>query len=153
MRKGQVLRIHPGQAGHLQLFSQFALAQKLSVLPGQSDQYFEASIEAYKKALVLAPMDRNIVLALAWSYDDMRRFSESSPLFARALELDPNSAQVIAAYASHLQIQGKLPEAKAEYEKAVKLGSHYAYLALGKMAEDARKTSTGTETDAPRSGR
>ena len=133
--------------------TQFALAQKLSVLPGQSDPYFEAAIEAYKKALALAPMDRNIVLALAWSYDDMRRFSESGPLFARALELDPNSAQVIAAYGAHLQLQGKLPEAKAEYEKAFKLGSYSAYLALGKMAEDARKNPTGAEADAPRSGR
>lgn len=133
--------------------TQFALAQKLSVLPGQSDQYFEASIEAYKKALALAPMDRNIVLALAWSYDDMRRFSESDPLFVRALELDPNSSQVIAAYGSHLQIQGKVSEAKTEYERAVKLGSYSAYLALGKMAEDARKTPTGSENDAPRIGR
>ena len=133
--------------------TQFALANLSSHLPEVQNRYLSESVEIYRKALELAPMDRNLVLAVAWSLDDMRRFSESDPLFQRALELDPQSYQVRASYAGHLELEGKLAEAIEEYKRARDLGSYSAILALERIAEASRKSRTGAENDAPKIGR
>ena len=131
----------------------YALATLSSHLPEVRQKYLTESIETYKQAIALAPRDRNLILGLAWTYDEIRQFSESAPLFQRALELDPNAALVRSAYAGHLEGQRRLVEAKREYEWARKHGSLSAYYALERLEKEARTQPTGGENDAPRLGR
>jgi tetratricopeptide (TPR) repeat protein len=131
----------------------FALAALSSHLPEVREKYLADSVETYKQALALAPMDRNIILGLCWTYDDMKRFSESIPLFQRALEIDPNSVQVRTAYAAHLGVQGKIEEAIKEYQKAASQGSVSAHLALKRIEAERSRQRRGDEDDAPRIGR
>ncbi len=131
----------------------YALALLSDHLPEVRDHYLAESVEIYKQALALAPMDRNLVLGLCWTYDDMWRFSDSAPLYQRALELDPNSGQVRASYAAHLEAQGRIEEATQEYQRAYETGSLPAYLALDRIAKERNTQHTGAENDAPRLGR
>lgn len=127
----------------------YALAMLSSHLPETRQKYIADSIETYKRAIELAPNDRNLILALAWTYDEIRQFSESAPLFKRALELDPNSAQVRSAYAAHLEAQGRVAEAKSEYEWARKYHSASAWAALERLDKESRTRRTAAERDAP----
>ncbi len=131
----------------------FALAAHSTHLPEARMRYLQESVEVYKRALELAPMDRNLLLGLCWTYDDMRLFSESAPLYQRALEIDPNSGQVRAAYAGHLEMQGRLEDAKKAYQLAVERGSLPAHLALERLSKERKIQRTGSENDAPKLGR
>jgi O-antigen ligase len=132
---------------------QFALAFLSSHLPEVREKYLAESVETYQRALALAPMDRNLVLGLAWTCDEMRRFAESEKLFQRALELDPNSSQVRSAYAGHLEMQGRIAEAVKEYERAAEMGAPSAYHALNRIRSAPKAPRTGAEDDAPKVGR
>jgi tetratricopeptide (TPR) repeat protein len=98
-------------------------------------------------------MDRNLLLLLGWTYDEMKRFDDSTPLFQRAREIDPNSVQVIAAHAAHLEALGKRDEAREEYQRAADRGSVAGYLALKRMETERNNPRTGAESDAPKLGR
>lgn len=131
----------------------FALATLSSHLPEVREKYLADSVETYKQALALAPLDRNLLLLLGWTYDEMKRFDDSTPLFQRAREIDPNSVQVIAANAAHLEALGKRDEAREEYQRAANLGSVSAHIALQRMEKERNTQRTGAENDAPRLGR
>lgn len=133
--------------------SLFAIATLSSHLPETREKCLAEAIETYQHAVALAPMDRNLLLGLGWAYDDLRRFSESDPVFQRALEIDPNSVQVRAAYAGHLEAQGRIEEAVLEYQKAHKQGSVSAEMALQRIEKERKTQRTGAENDAPRIGR
>jgi O-antigen ligase len=102
--------------------AQLALAL-LSTDPSVVNELSAASLAAYQKANELAPNDVFGVLATALALDNLARFSESEPLFERALKLDPNSAHVRYAYARHLQKRGELAEAEVQYQQSIKLGA------------------------------
>jgi O-antigen ligase len=131
----------------------FALASLSSHLPEVRERYLADSVETYQRALALAPMDRNLILGLCWTYDEMKRFPDSIPLFQRALEIDPNSMQVRAAYAAHLEAQGRIDDAVREYQKAADAGAPAAILALRRITAERHLQRTGAENDAPRIGR
>jgi O-antigen ligase len=131
----------------------FALASLSSHLPETREKYLAESVETYKQAIALAPMDRNLLLGLGWTYDEMKRYDDATPLFRRAREIDPNSLQVLAAYAAHLEAQGRLDEALEEYRRAANRGSIPAHIRIERIEKKRNDQPTGAEDDAPRIGR
>lgn len=117
--------------------AQVALAE-LSQEPGERELFYAESIASYEKALEAAPRDRNLMLCLGWSLDELKRFDESESWFQRALELDPKSAEVRWAYGTHLRLQGKLSEAEAQYRVAANLGSRPAEIGLDELQKGSR---------------
>jgi O-antigen ligase len=94
--------------------------------PAAKKAFWEKSLEAYQRALDLAPQDVLLVLVTGAALDALGRFDESAPLFARALQLDPKSIIVLTDYATHLHAQGRLLEAAEQYRQALQLGAGYA---------------------------
>ena len=86
-------------------------------------QLYEESLETYKRAMELAPLDVNYLLCLAWSLDALERFDEAESVFVRALKLDPNSERIHSSYAAHFHQQKKLEQAEVEYALAFKIGN------------------------------
>jgi Flp pilus assembly protein TadD/O-antigen ligase len=84
-------------------------------------QYTEAA-EAFAHGLQLFPQDTRLLLKMGRTLDNLGRFAEAAPYFERALAADPNSAQVHACLAVHLQMQGDVEKARALYHRAVALG-------------------------------
>jgi O-antigen ligase/cytochrome c-type biogenesis protein CcmH/NrfG len=114
--------------------TQAALA-RLSGDPTERERYFKESIAAYQNALALAPQDRAIMLRLASSLDALKRFDESEPFYQRALELDPNSADVHWARGAHYQARGDLQRAETSFRIAYKLGSPGARMRLEQLGK------------------
>ncbi len=114
----------------------------------ERERLINESIDAYQRALQLAPQDRNYVLALGWSLDALNRFEESEAVFKRAVALDPNSGNVRWAYAAHLHQRGKLDEAEAEYQRAYALGSGQAHDGLQRLKEDRKARQTDPTSPA-----
>ena len=102
--------------------SQVTLAMQATE-PAARTRLYEESIGSYRNAVELSPRDIRYVLCLAWSLDAIARFDEAEGIFARALQLDPNSNKVHSSYAAHFHQQGKLEQAEVEYEAAYKLGN------------------------------
>ncbi len=117
--------------------TQVALAT-LSGETAEQRRWYEESIVSYEKARALSPQDRNVILYLGWSLDALQRFAEAEPLFERALQLDPNAADVRWARAAHLHLQGKLAEAEIQYRAAAKLGSRPAELGLERLVNERK---------------
>jgi hypothetical protein len=111
----------------------------LATDPAEQRKFDEQSLEGYGKALALAPGNVNFVLALGAALDNLERFSESDPLFARALQLDPNGGATHARVANHLFFQAKYPEAAAEFRRAEKFGAWQAAQAGLKQIDAALK--------------
>ena len=127
----------------------FCLAEALSAQgdlatdPAAKEKFYNQSIESYTKALACAPGDVRLILALASALDGVRRFAESDPLFARALELDPKSGIAHNNVANHLLAQGKYPEAAVEYQKGIHFGAGDAGKAgLERIAEEQKANSS-----------
>ena len=91
--------------------------------PAERTRHYEDAIGSYRSALELSPRDVRYVLCLAWSLDAIGRFDEAEDVFARVLELDPNSNKVHSSYAAHFHQQGKLEQAEVEYAYAFKIGN------------------------------
>ena len=102
--------------------AQIALAN-LAETPADRTRLYEESIDTYKRAMELAPLDANYILCLAWSLDAIERFDEAESAYAHALELDPNSEKIHSSYAGHFHQQKKLEQAEAEYALAFKIGN------------------------------
>lgn len=101
----------------------------------KSEEHFLAAIAAYRDALKISPRDVRLWICEATAFDAMQRYADADPVFARALELDPNSANVQCAYAAHLFQQKRFAEAEAEYQKAFKNGSRTALYWIQRIAE------------------
>jgi tetratricopeptide (TPR) repeat protein len=104
--------------------------------PGERERLHEQAIGNFRKALELFPQEVNFVLSLGWSLDELKRFEESEPVFLRALELDPRSAQMQFHYAAHLHLTGRRAEAEALYKKAEAGGSQSATYGLQRLKEE-----------------
>jgi tetratricopeptide (TPR) repeat protein len=104
--------------------------------PGERERLHEQAIGNFRKALELFPQEENFVLSLGWSLDALKRFDESEPVFLRALELDPRSAQMMFHYAAHLHLTGRRAEAEALYKKAEAGGSQSATYGLQRLKEE-----------------
>jgi tetratricopeptide (TPR) repeat protein len=115
----------------------------------KSEEHILTAIAAYRNALKISPRDVRLWLCEATAFDALQRYADAEPLFVRALELDPNSANVQCAYAAHLFQQKRFAEAEAEYRKAEKLGSHTAEYWLQKIAEMQKAGQLGSANMQP----
>jgi O-antigen ligase len=118
----------------------------LTTDPAAKETFYTQSIESYRKALECAPGDVRFVLALVSALDGLQRFSESEPLLARALQMDHNGHGPHIAMASHLFLQGKYPEAAAEYQTSIRLGAWATGQAGLERIQEAVKGKGGGET-------
>lgn len=85
-----------------------------------------AAHEAYAEGLALFPQDVRLLLITAWSLDKLDCFEDAESLYAKAIELDPNSGIVWAYYGWHYEYIGLPVEALAHYRKAARLGCDIA---------------------------
>lgn len=110
-----------------ELYAAIAEAQltqgNLATEAAAKDKFFAQAIESYRQALEYAPRNVGYVLGLASALDLAERFAEADPIFARAMELDPNAGVTHTAFANHLVVQGKLDQAAAEYQIGFQLGA------------------------------
>jgi O-antigen ligase len=117
--------------------------------PAVQAKFDEKSVEAYSTALALAPGDVRFVLSLGRALDNLRRFSESDPLFDRALQLDPKGGATRCLVGHHYLEQGKLAEAESEFHLAFKLGDWEAAQAGLANVEKLQKEQSSTPSPPP----
>ena len=107
---------------------------------------------AYKKATEIDPTSPDGYASLATFYNTQKKFDEASAASAKAMELSSakGATDPIAAYNQGIILwnQSKIPEAKAQFQKAVELNpkmpdAHYwlgmAWVNEGKMAEGGKE--------------
>ena len=76
-------------------------------------------------------------------FDEIKRFDQSSALYRRAFELDPNSGKVFLAYGGHFHLQKKFDEAEVWYRKAWESGFGFmADLNIRRLDEDRKAAAT-----------
>ncbi|MEP6667763.1 MAG: O-antigen ligase family protein [Chthoniobacter sp.] len=120
---------------------------ELATDPQTKEKLFTEAAESYMAALAYAPGDVRTVLTVALALDELGRFSESEPLCARALELDPRGGATHISVGFHFVMEGKFAEAEAQF----RLGKQYG-AALGAQAgmnyieEEKKAKGGGTPT-------
>jgi len=128
----------------------FALATALSTQgdlisdPVAKEAFYTQAVESYRQEVAAAPGDVYALLALAQGLDTLKQFSESEPLFARAVELDPKGGFAHLAYGQHFFLQNKLAEAEAQFRQAGPLGAwEAAQTGLAQVQEKQREKAGG----------
>jgi len=101
-------------------------------------QQIEAMVDKLAERLKTTPDDVQGWTMLARSYTVLRRFGEAIPAYARAAELDPNNAGLLADYADAVaatQQTANNPRSMALLERALKADpNHFKALALAGSA-------------------
>jgi cytochrome c-type biogenesis protein CcmH len=101
-------------------------------------QQIEAMVDKLAERLKTTPDDVQGWTMLARSYTVLRRFNEAIPAYARAAELDPNNAGLLADYADAVaatQQTANNPKSMALIERALKADpKHFKALALSGSA-------------------
>ncbi len=114
--------------------------------PAERTKKYSESVDAYRKAVELAPRDTRLLLCLATSLDALQQFSEAATLYARTMEVDPHSIYAWWAYGMHLELQQKWDEAETAYRRSFELGGGAlmgggaAGVALDRIAELRKKS-------------
>jgi len=106
------------------------------------------SIELYKKAITL---DDSLAIAhsgLGYALTMMRKYDEAIDQAERALELEPNSADVISTYANLLIYTGRGEEAISFYKNAMRLNPKPPNVYLRNLAVALRDTGRYEEAIA-----
>jgi O-antigen ligase len=80
------------------------------------------AMQTFAKGLEHAPEDLQLLLKLARTLGNLRRFAEAEEVFRHALEADPNFGNVYAYYGYHYFMQHRLKRAEKLYRKAIELG-------------------------------
>jgi serine/threonine protein kinase/Flp pilus assembly protein TadD len=103
--------------------SKALLERVRNMWPGNSEVYmafgriargegrWEQSIAYYEQCLTLDPRNVGFLMEAAWTYTMLRRFPDALRLYDRALDILPNSLEIMAAKANIYQAQGMLQEA------------------------------------------
>jgi len=118
----------------------------LATDPALQEAFDKRALEGYREAVALAPGDVRFILALGRTLDNLRRFSDSDPIFARALVLDPNGGSTHASMGIHWIEEGKFTEAAAEYHLAEKFGAWQAAKAgLSRVEKELKAKGGGAQ--------
>src|SRR5215471_1339806 len=103
--------------------SKILLERVKNMWPGNSEVYWafgkiargegrwDQSIAYYEQCLTLDPRNVGFLMDAAWTYTMLRRFPDALRLYDRALDILPNSLEIMAAKANIYQAQGRLQEA------------------------------------------
>jgi len=104
----------------------------------------EESLEASKRCLELDPLDLVINIHMAWHHQFARQYEEAVDQCWKTNELHPNSFWPPYFFALAYQQQGKIAEAEAEFQKAIRMsdnvtfttaGLGHLYASTGKLAD------------------
>lgn len=80
--------------------------------------------KAFAEGLQYFPADLQLLLKLARTFDNLKRFDEAEYVLRLAVQADPKSANVYAYYGYHCYLQRRLLRAEKLYLKAMKLGDY-----------------------------
>ncbi|MEP7077627.1 MAG: hypothetical protein ABI795_01265 [Chthoniobacterales bacterium] len=118
-----------------------AFTRARDVLPGNSDVpaalaritrrqgYWDESIGYWEQTLALDPRNREWLTDAAWTYSMLRQFPLALQTYARALEISPNDADLLASQAQIYQAEGDLAQAgKSLIAVNAKTGSAQAFI-------------------------
>jgi len=89
----------------------------------------QASSDAFEHGLALFPTDERLLVKAALADAQLGEFSKADSLFQRAFEWSQNLGVVYAFYGLRLQLENRLEEAKAAYEKANKMSRNSVSIA------------------------
>ncbi len=84
-----------------------------SDIPEAAASFYDAAIEALKRARALAPREQIYALELASVLDSTRRFDEANAVYQDAIRLDPKSESLRGSYEGHLQLWRGKPAAES----------------------------------------
>jgi O-antigen ligase len=130
-------------------FLHFALATALSTQgdlasdPETKEAFYTQAVESYRQQVAAAPRDVFALLALAQGLDALKQFSESEPLFTRAVELDPKGGFTHLVYGQHFFLQDKLAEAETQFHLALQFGAWEAAQDGLTQVQEKRKEKAG----------
>jgi hypothetical protein len=96
-----------------QLGSRFSGIQQQSMLSSAAD--------AFEYGLALFPMDERLLVRCALTYAQRGEFAKADNLFRRAFEWSPNLGRVYAYYGLRLQLENRVADAQAAYQKSIQL--------------------------------
>jgi len=107
------------------------------------DGRYPEAVEAYRQAIADHPEDAALVEGAGEAYDKLGESSAAKASFQRALELEPNNAELHFKLATTLAHEGATADAEASYRRAialrpdfVKAHAHLGYLLDGLGRKD-----------------
>ena len=83
--------------------------------------HYKAAVDSFNRGLALYPQEQWMLVGLGSALDGLRRFDEARAVYQKALAWNPNSAQIMTYYATHLRLAGRFDEAEAMYKRSLKL--------------------------------
>ncbi len=124
---------------YLALGDSFVSLAEMEDDPAAQAGPYAKAVDAYRRGILVAPLDSHLIVALARTYDALKRFDEAGPLFRRAVELDGNAAEIHWEYGNHFHAQGDLENAEIQYQKAHELANGvYTYQFLENVRKERK---------------
>ena len=116
-----------------------ALQAEIADLRDQQEQYLQAAIDAYRKALEIKPGLMNVYTTIAGALEQMGRFDEAVATFQEAIAANPKSAQPHVGLGEMYRRRNNVEAAIREYQQAVtKAPNNVNYrLVLASLLESA----------------
>ena len=102
---------------------------------------FERAVALYRKAVAIAPDDRDVRYNLAVTLQEAGRAQEAIEALTAAIRLDPGRPEAHNALAIALALRGELESARQELAKSVELDPHNAraFNNLGNVLRDLKR--------------
>jgi predicted O-linked N-acetylglucosamine transferase (SPINDLY family) len=82
------------------------------------------AIEAFKRAILISPVDRELFYNMGISYYTLDLFGEAEINFRKAISIDPLYAEAHNNLGNTLKASGLLQKAQRSYEEAIRLNPH-----------------------------
>jgi TolB-like protein len=114
-------KLDPNFADAYSYLSYCYFARFMMMWPG-ADPNLDPALAAAKKAVSLDPTSATTLSRLGWLLAFLRRYDESFPHFEKAIALEPNNAEALAAYAEVLNHWGDPERAMELNRRAVASG-------------------------------
>jgi O-antigen ligase len=131
------LHYYLGEVRHFQAVYGPLVGPEGAISRQQELQLHNKAREAYETGLALFPQDARLQQKLARALDNLGRFDLSEAVYLKALDADPNLAEIYAQYGLHLWLRRELVRAEAYYRRALsfKVGNDLAEAGLEDIAQ------------------